>query len=352
MKKVACLALATSLLSANVVAETQTGPYINVFADFYNADWDNISAQPNTSVGESYGFGLDFGYRIDPNWAARIELAKQDFSIKNTNSSKSGTRMGADVLYHINKTPLYALAGLKKIDVYDDFNAANLGMGVAAGLTKNWSLNGEASWYHGINRSYSDFGIKLGVSYLFATPKAAAVPLEAAPTPVPTPEPVPVIAKPLDSDNDGIIDDRDNCAETPMTHAVDADGCTLYEQKVITVNLLVEFDHSSAKINDSEHKVIQEFAEFLSEHKNYSIEMAGHTSAVGSAKFNKTLSQQRAQAVKEVLVTKFGIADERIKAIGYGEEKLKNLANTEAAHSENRRVEATISHGQKTVVLR
>ena len=52
---------------------------------------------------------------------------------------------------------------------------------------------------------------------------------------------------------------------------------------------------------------------------------------------HKFLSEKRAKAVVEYLTKKHGINRELIKSIGYGEEKLKNVLEPEAA--ENRRVE-------------
>ena len=63
----------------------------------------------------------------------------------------------------------------------------------------------------------------------------------------------------------------------------------------------------------------------------------GHTDASGSAAYNKTLSQKRADSVKTFLVSEFDIDPKRLEAVGWGEERLKNTADPKAA--ENRRVE-------------
>lgn len=63
----------------------------------------------------------------------------------------------------------------------------------------------------------------------------------------------------------------------------------------------------------------------------------GHTDASGSDGYNLTLSRRRAAAVRRFLSNHTGIAGERLVAVGYGEEKLKNEDDPEAA--ENRRVQ-------------
>ena len=65
--------------------------------------------------------------------------------------------------------------------------------------------------------------------------------------------------------------------------------------------------------------------------------IAGHTDARGAREYNQTLSERRAEAVKAYLTRKFAIAPERLLAVGYGQEKLKNTSDPLA--DENRRVE-------------
>ncbi len=64
--------------------------------------------------------------------------------------------------------------------------------------------------------------------------------------------------------------------------------------------------------------------------------MGGHTDAKGPDNYNLALSDRRAAAVKAFLVETFAIRPERLIAVGYGEERLKNSLDPEAA--ENRRV--------------
>ena len=73
------------------------------------------------------------------------------------------------------------------------------------------------------------------------------------------------------------------------------------------------------------------------EHKGTRLVVAGHTDARGGAAFNQRLSERRAEAVKHVLVEKFGLPGETVVAIGHGKAEPKNAAAPYA--SENRRAE-------------
>ncbi|PWW01454.1 OmpA family protein [Hoeflea marina] len=63
----------------------------------------------------------------------------------------------------------------------------------------------------------------------------------------------------------------------------------------------------------------------------------GHTDAKGSNDYNLDLSERRAVAVQHYLISHFPIKDGRLIAIGFGEERLRNSHDPDAA--ENRRVE-------------
>lgn len=80
---------------------------------------------------------------------------------------------------------------------------------------------------------------------------------------------------------------------------------------------------------------------FMAQNPQVRIEISGHTDNVGSAQYNKTLSENRAKAVADYLIAK-GIAAERIVAIGYGLEKPVADNLTEEGRARNRRTEMKI----------
>jgi outer membrane protein OmpA-like peptidoglycan-associated protein len=71
------------------------------------------------------------------------------------------------------------------------------------------------------------------------------------------------------------------------------------------------------------------------------IEIGGHTDDKGSDDYNLTLSEGRAQSVKDYLIEK-GIAADRMTAKGYGETEPISSNATDQGRAENRRVEFTI----------
>jgi outer membrane protein OmpA-like peptidoglycan-associated protein len=83
--------------------------------------------------------------------------------------------------------------------------------------------------------------------------------------------------------------------------------------------------------------------------KNWTLEIQGHTDEKGSDDFNMKLSQSRADAVKNYLVSK-GIVADTITAKGFGESKPIVPNDTDANREKNRRVEFKITKPNNQVI--
>ncbi|MBW2276916.1 MAG: OmpA family protein, partial [Deltaproteobacteria bacterium] len=83
----------------------------------------------------------------------------------------------------------------------------------------------------------------------------------------------------------------------------------------------VMFDTGKATIKVESHELLNDVAEVIGEHpKIKQIRIEGHTDSDGSGKYNKDLSQKRANSVKKFLV-QAGISEDLLEAEGYGEDK-------------------------------
>ena len=117
------------------------------------------------------------------------------------------------------------------------------------------------------------------------------------------------------------------------------------EQKMVEtgrVTLKVEFDTGKSVVKPRYDKEIQNVADFLKKNPDKKIMIGGHTDTMGNKKANLTLSQKRADAVKKVLVSKFGIKSSRIEAKGFGGSKPMTSNATAEGRQQNRRVEAVV----------
>lgn len=103
----------------------------------------------------------------------------------------------------------------------------------------------------------------------------------------------------------------------------------------------VLFETGSAKLNPSSYKSLDELATFMKRKTTMVIEIAGHTDNVGTEESNLTLSQKRAETVRNYLVAK-GVLATRITAKGYGQNKPVADNNSEDGRKQNRRTEVRI----------
>eukprot|EP00918_Siedleckia_nematoides_P046274 GHVU01101452.1.p1 GENE.GHVU01101452.1~~GHVU01101452.1.p1 ORF type:complete len:407 (+),score=23.04 GHVU01101452.1:907-2127(+) len=162
---------------------------------------------------------------------------------------------------------------------------------------------------------------------------------KASPAPVIKDLPAPA---PIDSDNDGIYDNADKCANTPIAYQVDNRGCTLMKEQWVDFALTIHYAHNSSQIDAQYDSEIKALAAFIKKHDVKKLTVYGHTSAVGSANYNMKLSQQRAGSVANILIENYSIDAEIIEPVGKGETQLKVPHNTDDAHSKNRRIELAI----------
>ena len=105
----------------------------------------------------------------------------------------------------------------------------------------------------------------------------------------------------------------------------------------------IYFDFNKAAINPAAALVLDGLVKTMQENPDKSVELGAHTDARGNDAFNLALSQKRATAVMNYLVSK-GVAKSRISAKGYGETRLLNRCGngvncSEEEHKLNRRTD-------------
>lgn len=81
----------------------------------------------------------------------------------------------------------------------------------------------------------------------------------------------------------------------------------------------ISFERRSSTVTQDSLVTLNKIAKILNENIKIKIEIAGHTDSRGENALNKKISQDRANSVKDVLVS-LGIDKDRLIAIGYGEE--------------------------------
>ncbi len=143
-----------------------------------------------------------------------------------------------------------------------------------------------------------------------------------------------------DRDKDGVPDGKDKCPDTPGK--ISNNGCpdiarSLVE-KVELAATLIQFATNSVQLDSSSHPALDAVVDMLMSHPTINLTITGHTDNTGNPDLNKRLSLQRAESVKLYLQQK-GIAAERLKAVGMGQERPLASNEQESGRARNRRVE-------------
>ena len=123
----------------------------------------------------------------------------------------------------------------------------------------------------------------------------------------------------------GFLNHKEELCVEPAT---DSEEYTLqFPLASIRVPVLIDnifYDFDKATLRPESTAALDELVKMLQENPNVTIELSSHCDYRGSASYNKTLSQHRAQAVVDYLIA-HGIPADRLTPVGYGKEKPKTI---------------------------
>ncbi|MEP3836615.1 MAG: DUF5723 family protein [Algibacter sp.] len=147
-----------------------------------------------------------------------------------------------------------------------------------------------------------------------------------------------------DSDGDGVLDKDDDCISD--VGSVVNNGCPeeVIEKLQNTLNnyaKVILFNYGKSTIKPESSIVLADIISVLNTYPNAKFVIEGHTDSIGSYELNQSLSETRANAVKNYLI-KHGIDSTRLSAIGYGERRPVATNMYKAGRLQNRRVEINL----------
>ncbi len=309
--------------------------YLTIGGNRINFD----SKRNNADSDAAYTFG--FGYDISNSWSSELSISKFNLDTRVGDIDLVQSRL--DFFHTYNNaigngrlSPFTVMGiGHNKFDG-DDETFANIGGGLKLKLNDNLEWRTAVRAYHGFDDSATDFGIDTALVYRFGPSRAPRATV--APTPAPA-----AVTPVGDQDGDGVPDDRDACPDTPRTHRVDARGCSMMVEEVERIELAVQFDFDQDVVKQEYLADIRRVADFLRANTGTTANLEGHTDSVGDATYNQDLSVRRVNAVRQVLVSQFGIDAGRVTARGFGESQPVASNDTAEGRAQNRRVVSIIA---------
>jgi OOP family OmpA-OmpF porin len=154
---------------------------------------------------------------------------------------------------------------------------------------------------------------------------------------------------PKDSDNDGVYDGLDRCPGTVSGMPVDANGCPVAgpSGKVGRYKVVLEFDSDSDSVRPGYYTMFQDqIAKIREQNPSLEIlrvEVYGHSDRTGTERHNMDLSKRRARSVSRFITSKFGIDSKLIEMRSYGEMKPVASNSSRGGRQKNRRVEVYLT---------
>ena len=95
----------------------------------------------------------------------------------------------------------------------------------------------------------------------------------------------------------------------------------------------IRFDEDAAVVRPESYRILGRIADTLYHPSllGYKFLIVGHTVSTGKRDYNLTLSQRRAETIRDIMITTFKISPKRLQAIGLGEEQLLDGLHPAAA---------------------
>lgn len=207
--------LLTLFFVGSTIADEQQSPYF-IGLDFNHFISDNdrsLALSPFANVDDGNGVGAFVGYDLSELVDLRLSIKDIDAASEGTGAyDVDGTIYSFDGLFSPFDMPIYLSAGLNRIDFEDNNTALSFGFGYRHQFNEKLSAFAEAKRYVALSDSLnSDVSLSLGIRYDFG--KSI------------TPKPVSRKSINNDLDGDGVLNQQDQCPQTPANVPVDNSGC-------------------------------------------------------------------------------------------------------------------------------
>lgn len=348
------LAAALVVCCSGVMAENRNA-YLEAYAGGAQYFWDD-ERKLDSSTSLEIGLEIPVGDRLSfETWLSDF-TAEQEF----TKLESDGRRYSLGALVHLSDGDVRHFVSLggshlefeNAASQTTDESQVQLGLGMKKYFDGNWVWRGEVLAMNSLDHQLVDVVARLTVGYAFGRtigePEPIPVPVVRQPKPKPKPKPKPAAPPefpqppPPDSDKDGVIDLKDECPDTNPAFKVDEVGCAIMLIETVSIQMHVAFETNSAVLRPQFDGELKKVADFMAQFAGTSVTVEGHTDGTGSNAYNKALSDRRANSVRDALITRFGLAEDRISATGFGEEQPIASNDTKEGREQNRRVVAVI----------
>ena len=283
-------------------------------------------------LSEDIWYYAGFGYDLTDRWSFELSSTDLDPRLSGTRHKIDIDHYKVDALYglgfNIGPAEPFLAAGVGHINFEGESDTLwDFGIGLKWPLTERMAIRTTARSFMPGDRDSGerDYGVDLSLIFYLNEPvggyRETGRQIGSG-----------------DSDRDGVPNNRDQCPDTPRSYAVDEDGCPIPVAEVARMELLVNFDFDRAVVKPEYMGAIGDLVEYMEQYPDRIVELEGHTDSTGPEAYNQDLSERRANAVREVMINRYGIAASRVTTTGYGESNPVASNNSSSGRAQNRRV--------------
>jgi outer membrane protein OmpA-like peptidoglycan-associated protein len=109
------------------------------------------------------------------------------------------------------------------------------------------------------------------------------------------------------------------------------------EKRAVTYGFYFDFNKDTLK--PESEPVLKQIVQAMTDNPDWKLTVEGHTDNIGGDSYNLDLSKRRSEAVKQTLVSQYGIASDRLLTGGFGASRPVESNDTLEGRARNRRVE-------------
>ena len=322
MRKLLTLTI-TSLLVGPLFAQGHL--YLGQQFNYQNWDEDRFVSGLEE---ETLQLGLNIGYQLSSDKA--IELSAQTNLISSGETDPKAYELSYYSLFSefnngFRPYFVYTLgfsdfgSDNSPLIVEDELFTLGLGIGVSKFLSEELEFRADyrvrSTVIDNLDDNAIDDGVTFALNYHFGSFRSAPAPAAPVLIPRPAPRPQPVVAP------------------EPEPELVE-----------VTVELDVLFATNSADIENADVAEFRRMATALRENSSANLVIEGHTDSAGSAEYNESLSQRRADAARQELIDAYNAPANQIRSVGYGEARPIADNATAAGRAQNRRVIGVLTY--------
>ena len=306
-KKIA-LAVAMLCAASSALAQDAATPIVN---PSWYIQPSVVGIKPDADFGvddKDWGGGLKFGKAVHQYWD--IQVGATHARTEDGAARYRQTLLGVDALLMLSRERFrpFVLFGVgaerDKVEnplrrVSKNSPYATMGVGFQVDLTPQWNLQADIRSVRGFLRDDELYGFKqsnnkyvtVGLNYAFNPPPAPPAP----------PAPAPIVEAP---------------APAPAPVAPPPPPPARFEKVTLEASKMFDFD--KAELRMPAPRLDEIAAALQADTSITNVDITGYTDRLGSEKYNQKLSERRANAVRDYLISK-GVDGSRLNAVGKGE---------------------------------